>query len=306
MGKMFEKMVRLPLSILRYILKYMLAALLKLCFPHPHNKYRARLLHPFSFLFTIGVFIGLEFIFLLYPNVVSSVLGASSGLTPASIIELTNQRRTKEGLPILKEDSILDKAASQKGADMMARNYWAHNAPDGTTPWHFFNEAGYSYRYAGENLARDFVQSEDIVDAWIASPSHRENLFSRRYEDIGVAVIEGNLKGTNTVLVVQMFGTKLNSALPLAEKTTAPQAETVNSLVQGEKVQLVSQVGGIFAATKSLSIVLLGFFIFVFVVDIFVIQLKNIDRHASRSSAHVLFLAAILLFVLIFKGGKVF
>ena len=206
----------------------------------------------------------------------------------------------------MKEDSVLDKAAQEKGADMMARNYWAHNAPDGTTPWHFFNEVGYSYRYAGENLARDFTQSEDIVDAWIASSSHRENLLSQRYEDIGVAVVEGNLKGINTILVVQMFGTKLNNVLPMVEKTTTLRVEPVNSLVQGEKVQLVSQVGGMFAATKTLGIGLLVFIIFILIADIFVVQIKRIDRHASRSSAHVMFLVVILFIVLIFEGGKIF
>lgn len=263
-------------------------------------------MHPFSFLFAIGFFISLEFLFLLNSNVVSRVLGASVNITPSSIVELTNRERAKEGLPALREDPILSQAAQTKGADMMARNYWAHNAPDGTTPWHFFSEAGYSYRYAGENLARDFTKSEDVVDAWIASQSHKENLLSGRYEDIGVAIVEGNLKGANTILVVQMFGTRLNSAVPLVEKTTTTRVASLNKLVQGEKIQLVSQVGGMFAATKSLGIGLLGFFIFVFIADIFIIQLKRIDRHASRSSAHVLFLVAILLMVLIFEGGKIF
>ncbi|MBI4028825.1 MAG: hypothetical protein HY376_00440 [Candidatus Blackburnbacteria bacterium] len=284
----------------------MLTALLRLFFPHPRNKHRAHILHPLSFVFLIGAFIGLESLIFTHPDITSKILGASVNITPASIIELTNQKRAKEGLSTLKEDPVLDKAAQQKGADMMAKNYWAHNAPDGTTPWHFFNEAGYSYRYAGENLARDFIQPEGVVDAWIASPSHRENLFSQRYEDIGVAVVEGDLKGSNTILVVQMLGTKLNSALPMIGKATAPQVEPVNSLVQGEKVQLVSQVGGMFTATKTLGIGLLGFVIFILIADIFIVQIKRIDRHASRSSAHVMFLVAILFIVLIFEGGKIF
>ena len=64
---------------------------------------------------------------------------------------------------------------------MIAKNYWAHNAPDGASPWSFFKNVGYRYLYAGENLARDFGDSASVVNAWMNSPTHRDNLLSGRY-----------------------------------------------------------------------------------------------------------------------------
>ena len=89
---------------------------------------------------------------------------------------------------------------------MIQNNYWSHTAPDGTTPWYWIINSGYDYLYAGENLAKDFIDAHSVLAAWLASPAHRNNILSKNFQDIGVAVIEGNLGGHPTILVVQMFG----------------------------------------------------------------------------------------------------
>ncbi|OGY38904.1 MAG: hypothetical protein A2418_01765 [Candidatus Brennerbacteria bacterium RIFOXYC1_FULL_41_11] len=138
------------------------------------------------------------------------------------IVHLSNQERQSSGLSPLKESSILDKAAQDKALDMLAKNYFNHNAPDGTLPWYWFSKNGYAYKYAGENLAVDFFESEDVVKAWMNSPTHKFNIMNNKYQEIGVAVVKGSLQGRETTLVVQLFGTP---------KTVISQGPTPSPLI---------------------------------------------------------------------------
>ncbi len=124
------------------------------------------------------------------------------------LIELTNAERGREGLKALTFNPRLSIAAEKKGADMLAKGYFAHQSPDGRAPWDFIEDAGYVYLKAGENLAIDFAKPEDAVPAWMASPSHKANIMKADYEEIGIAEITGSYKGRETTVIVQMFGTK--------------------------------------------------------------------------------------------------
>ena len=102
---------------------------------------------------------------------------------------------------------MLTKAAALKADDMFSDNYWAHFAPDGTSPWYFYGKVGYSYTWAGENLARDFQTSAGVVAGWMASTAgHKENILNSNFTEVGVAVKNGVLQGEETTLVVQLFG----------------------------------------------------------------------------------------------------
>ena len=281
----------------------MLSALKHLLLPHEHNNHRAHLLHPFSVFLFVGIFASLQLLVSFAPGFMPRALGLTS-ITPENIIEITNKKRSQEGLSKLKMDLVLSSAAQKKAADMIARNYWAHNSPEGTEPWFFFKDAGYVYRYAGENLARDFTNPQDVVDAWIASPTHKENLFSSKYQDIGVAVIEGELKGKSTVLVVQHFGTKPGIAAVLEGQTTQ-EAKPSGEIVEGKSFEGFSQVAGWFSVTKTLGTFLLSVFIGVFLLDLVLIKARGINRAASRSGAHIIFLIAIILGALALKSGLI-
>lgn len=104
---------------------------------------------------------------------------------------------------------------------MIANNYWAHTAPDGTTPWDFISGSGYSYVVAGENLAKGFNTSQGVVTAWMGSSSHRANVLSTNFSEVGYATVDGTLQGTQTTLVVAMY------AKPTTQKaSTAPAKST--------------------------------------------------------------------------------
>jgi hypothetical protein len=76
----------------------------------------------------------------------------------------------------------------------------------GKTPWYWFEQAGYDYAAAGENLAVNFTDSKDVTAAWLASPSHRANIMSGNYTEIGIATARGTYKGKDAIFVVQEFG----------------------------------------------------------------------------------------------------
>ena len=137
------------------------------------------------------------------------------------LIEQTNKKRLDGELGQLAENALLKEAARLKAEDMAAKGYFAHNSPDGKEPWYWFEKAGYIYRAAGENLAVNFTDSKDVTDAWMRSPTHRENILNNKYTEIGIATAQGAYKGREAIFVVQMFG----SPLPVFESPSAPQSQ---------------------------------------------------------------------------------
>lgn len=142
---------------------------------------------------------------------VQAVLWQSSqwlvgAVLPAVVVQLTNEERSDLNASPLRRSSVLDAAAKMKAEHMAKNQYFAHYAPDGTTPWHWFDQAGYTYAHAGENLAIHFTDSDEVVEAWMNSPAHRDNIVSGKFTEIGVGTAKGVYNGSNTVYVVQLFG----------------------------------------------------------------------------------------------------
>ncbi len=130
----------------------------------------------------------------------------ATDLSVNRIIELTNEERVKREMQPVKANAYLTSAAHAKANHMFEKQYWDHFGPDGESPWEFIKASGYDYMYAGENLGKGFNTSEGVHQAWMASPTHKENILTEHYEDIGIAVISGSLQNESVVLVVQMFG----------------------------------------------------------------------------------------------------
>lgn len=115
-----------------------------------------------------------------------------------------NAYRESKGLPKLYLDAQLTISAQMKADDLVEHQYWAHYR-DGKTPWDFFDAAGYKYDRAGENLARCFSSSQDIVNAWIKSPAH-EAVLTGNYNDAGFGVAHNDVDHCD--YVVGHFGTR--------------------------------------------------------------------------------------------------
>lgn len=298
--------------------------------PHHTNNHRAKIIHhKVIAVFTIGLLVLLYAIVPLQKQF-PSVLGVSSNITVEELLTLTNQKRTEAGVAPLELDQALSSAASAKADYMFEKNFWAHVAPDGTTPWYFIRSAGYEYQYAGENLARGFNSASDVVNAWMDSPTHRANLLSPNYEDIGFAVGSGSLTGADTILVVQAFGSRYGDQAPQgeiassadelpagqAQNPTVVAVDVVSEDASEIEVETATQFNTVAAAvnnplidTKSttfnLSVFLLGLFIMVMVIDIIIIERKKISQVVSHNLDHVIYLMVLLAAIVIISGGVI-
>lgn len=152
-------------------------------------------------------------------NLVSpSVPEESTEQMKAKVFTLVNEERKKAGLKELNDSQVLDTTATNKANDMFAKNYWDHVSPEGTTPWVLFGNVGYVFREAGENLAKDYLSSKKVVNGWMISPTHKENILNPLYKETGIAVIDGTLLGRPTRIIVQHFGNPYTPNL-VASKT---------------------------------------------------------------------------------------
>jgi len=209
--------------------------------PNKKNRYKPYLLRK--------VALTIFSILLILVNSFGGIFGIdqaqASTITPTNIINLTNQERSAAGLNKLKANSKLSSAALAKANNMFEEQYWDHFGPNGETPWQFIRGAGYYYVYAGENLAKGFSTAEGVHEAWMASTSHRANIMSGKYKDIGVAVVEGVLLGKRTTLVVQMFG-NLTQDVAGATKTVTPTPKPSTNTEVGEikSISITSPKGG--------------------------------------------------------------
>jgi uncharacterized protein YkwD len=145
-----------------------------------------------------------------------------STVLPATVINLTNQERSELNATPLQRNATLDAAATLKAKDMAQNEYFSHFSPAGVSPWYWFDQAGYVYAHAGENLAIHFTDSTEVVEAWMKSPMHRENIVNGKYTEIGVGTAKGTYEGYDTVYVVQLFGARGVPAVRVAPTVIEP------------------------------------------------------------------------------------
>ncbi len=156
--------------------------------------------------------------------VVFSGTASASLITSEKVMELANQERASQNLPVLAVNNLLVKAAEDKLADMLKNNYFEHTSPAGLTPWHWLAKNGYDYKYAGENLAMNFLSAEKQNKAWMESRTHRDNILNARYREIGVAVGQGTINGRETIVTAQEFGARADFIPIEAKKIETQQA----------------------------------------------------------------------------------
>lgn len=167
-----------------------------------------------------------------------SVSAEFNSVNSKILIELTNRERQKYDLPILTANQLLTKAAVNKAQDLLQQDYFAHTTPQGKPFYSWIQETDYIYSSAGENLAIFFNENQDIVQAWMKSPAHRQNILDHRYQEIGIATLTGEFKQEQTTVVVQIFGEPLKPLTDIDNKGhalgTNTDARTIfydNSLV---------------------------------------------------------------------------
>lgn len=305
--------------------------------PHYSNNFRARLLHHkilsilLLFFFVSGFF--LQYLQTTHPD----ILGVYADISVEELLLLTNQKRAENGAAPLSLDNRLSQAAAGKAMDMFFENYWAHNSPSGKTPWVFIRNAGYSYVFAGENLAKGFSNSQDVINAWMASPDHRKNMLSGNYKNVGFAIEKGRLNGEETILIVEMFGnegqktitsTTVNSPKspintipttvpvnPASEPvltltpTISPPMPTSVENKEDEKI-LVAGLNNPPAirsnsTAKNIALFIIVFLIVLFLLDLIIIEKRKIVRGFKHHVDHIMFLTLVLILIIVMFQGSI-
>jgi len=166
-------------------------------------------------------------------------------LTKAGVIKWTNEQRQKNGLAPLKENPKLDASAKLKVDDMFENQYFEHISPSGVGVDGLVQKAGYEFILIGENLAMgNFQNSEKLVEAWMNSPGHRENILNSKYQEIGIAVLERNYEGRIVWMAVQHFGLpmsycpKPNENLKAEIGASEPQIDQMKNYLDAQRVAL--------------------------------------------------------------------
>jgi hypothetical protein len=310
--------------------------------PHVSNDHRPALIQPTGLVIILGIFLlyqsGIALVTTNLPR--GMVLGYASSIDAAGVIAATNAARAEGSLPPLTHNALLSQAAAAKAAHMFQNNYWAHVAPDGTTPWNFIKKAGYSYTVAGENLARDFGDNSSMMAAWMNSPTHRENIMHETYSEIGVAVVNGTLQGMETTLVVQMFGkpsralaqvpqeaavstravlapsaTPAPTLMPTATPTPVPalaavQPPAVPNELLGSTLSVNSRTAeGILISplllSKALGTSVIMLLLAVLLYDQYAVEKRAIPRNHGKNWAHATMFTVLLLLLTVMSQGKV-
>lgn len=195
--------------------------------PHKKNNFRPHLIRAQGLVVMVLLVLGMQ---AGYNTLTSgNVLGNEATVTVEGLLDETNSARANAGESELQLDEKLTKAAYLKAQDMFARQYWAHDAPDGTQPWKWLGDVGYNYAEAGENLAKGFGSDSAAVAAWLHSPEHRSNVLKQSYTQVGFASVDGTLNGKPTNVVVALYATPAEAPV-VAGSQTAVQAASTSSM----------------------------------------------------------------------------
>jgi hypothetical protein len=202
----------------------------KYLIPNKDNDYKPHILRKSAVSVIAFISLFVFFVGIVHTTVLKKT-NFLSAVIPRTLVDLANADRTVNKLAVLTINPLLVEAAQKKANDMAAKSYFAHNSPDGLTPWHWFKDVKYKFLYAGENLAINFTDSLDVNNAWMNSPGHRANILNGKFTEIGIATANGFYNGEETTFVVQMFGKpseSININLQLTTKP-APQSTTVGT-----------------------------------------------------------------------------
>jgi len=276
--------------------------------PHKKNNHRAKILHNISlFVLIISVALVSSFSIVVY-RTHPEVLGVSYQITDVELLNLTNYERVQEGLAPLSFNSRLATAAQKKGQHMFEHNYWAHFGPDGASPWDFIRGEGYNYTYAGENLAKGFTTSYDAVKAWMKSPTHRANILSPNYTEVGFSISEGRLQNEDTVLIVQEFGARADGIVEISpdQPVAQVQGSSNEKLPKELSTTLVKKpMFNLTAFAKGVTMILLSALLIALVLDFIIIEKKKIPRVVGNNLDHIMLISIFLAFLFMARVGHI-
>jgi uncharacterized protein YkwD len=108
------------------------------------------------------------------------------------LLDLTNQERKKEKLPLLQPNAVLFATARGHAANMAKQGKMVHML-DGKDVYQRLDKAGYDWQIAGENLGQTKNATlEEVLTGWMKSPGHRKNILNKKFREIGIGRVQGD------------------------------------------------------------------------------------------------------------------
>ena len=109
----------------------------------------------------------------------------------SDVVRMINEERTKAGAGALVLDPFLCEMARMKAQDMADNGYFGHKSPKWGYPDEMMRAFGVTFNYYGENIACGDVIPADVVDNWVCSSPHLDNIVSKNYKRTGVGCAKG-------------------------------------------------------------------------------------------------------------------
>ena len=178
--------------------------------------------------------------FIIYERKRGPGYGASNPpqetLSKEAVITLTNDARVANHLSPLKQNELLDMIARSRAEDMFEKQYIAHVSPAGQGASDIAQKVGYRYKVIAENIGSGmFLTNRKVIDNWMQSPGHRNNILSTEVEDIGAAVVKGTMSGRETFIAVQIFGL---SSPPVERQSCAAPSQELLARIEQKKAEV--------------------------------------------------------------------
>lgn len=164
--------------------------------------------------------------------------------------------------PLAMNETLLSVARGHT-QDMLARQYFAHNTPEGVTPFQRMTSAGYNYSIAGENIAwsgttgsvstamRLSLHQNLFVDSGVSGRGHRRNILNANFQEIGVGEGTGTYSGFNATMLTEDFGTTGSQQFLTGVSYTDSDHDNFYSIGEGRGSVSVSISGGTSTTTGS-------------------------------------------------------
>lgn len=128
---------------------------------------------------------------LIYPDQILNIPNIDNVKSiEQTVLTLVNKERAKLGLNGLQMDWELQRTARYKSQDMRDKGYFSHQSPTYGSPFDMMKAFGINYRTAGENIAKGQTTAEQVMNSWMNSKGHRENILSPNFTHIGVGYVK--------------------------------------------------------------------------------------------------------------------
>jgi hypothetical protein len=160
---------------------------------------------------------------------------------------------TNSKQPLAMNETLLGTARTHS-QDMIDRDYFAHDTPEGLDPFERMTNASYNFTTAGENIA-DLTSTNPItdqdsillhqflfVDTNFPGRGHRVNILNGNFQEIGVGQVYGDFQGSNASMLTEDFGTRGNQQFLTGVSYADTNHDNFYSIGEGRGSMLASVV----------------------------------------------------------------